>query len=65
MNWKSAWAWFCGIAAGPITVLGPYIMAWNWNIPNEAKGSALFLVLVGLGLVNMKKPSEHDTPPQV
>jgi len=60
-NAKSAWAWFCGIASGPIMCYAPYISQWNFSkIPPETHGSAVMLVLAGIGLINMKRPSEHS-----
>lgn len=62
INWKSAWAWLCGLLIGPIAVLTPYIAVWNWHFPNEAKGGALLALLGGLGLVNMIRPQDHKDP---
>jgi hypothetical protein len=60
---KAAWAWFCGIAMGPIGVYTPYfttiLKTGFGSVPAEAHSAALTLLLGGLGLVNMKKPRDH------
>lgn len=60
MNWKAFWTWVAGALAGPITVLAPYITEWNWKLPSEAKGAILLSLLGGLGLVNIKRPQDHQ-----
>lgn len=61
MNWnfKTIWAWVCSIVGPALAVLVPYIAQWNWNFPPEAKGGALLAILMGVGLVQMKRPGDH------
>lgn len=63
---KQAWAWVAGLLTGPIGIYTPYILQLDFShIPKEAHGSALLLILGGLGLVNAKRPKDHEDDPQV
>ena len=60
INWKAAWAWFCGIAAGPMAIFIPHITMWDWRFTDMEKGAIVLSILGGLGLVNMKAPKDHQ-----
>jgi hypothetical protein len=62
MNFKKNWAWFCGLAGPVLAVYAPYIGQLDLtHIPKETHGSAVLVILTGIGLLNMKRPGDHQS----